>query len=120
VEDPLTRVSVQLRPGDLGIFAADPGALEAELRWGYGAGTLDGAPTWLASRFYGRLSQFDVDARAGTVTLELEHHLAFAYRQPWPPWSDTLQREEFPGDEGLSQLPALARGDITGRWPRRS
>ena len=120
VDNPLTRVSLQLRPESLGIFAGDPGSLEAEVAWGHGDGALQGDLMLLASRFFGRLDRSDTEALTGLVTVELEHHLAFAYRRPLQVWSDEAQRAETAGDAGLSQLPALARGDITGQWPPRA
>ena len=120
VEDPLTRLTLRIRPADLGLFENDPGAVLAEVRWGYGSTALQGTPSFLDARFYGRLERFDVDAFAGVVEVELEHHLAFAYRAAALIWSDERQRAETAGDDGLSMLPALARGDVTGRWPRRA
>ena len=117
VENPLTRLSLQLKPDTLGIFEADPGALAAEVAWGYGASALGGTVTLLSSRFYGRLDRCSVDALNGVVDVELEHHLAFTYRAPRRVWSHKAQQAEYSGDEGLSQLPGLARGDVTGRWP---
>lgn len=117
VEAPLASMELRLKPDAMGIFAGDPGALEAEVRWGYGAAARSGTLTLLDTRYFGRLERHQVVE--GVVVIGLEHELAFAYRQPVEVWSDDRQREETTGDKGLSMLPALAKGDITGRWPGR-
>ncbi len=118
VAAPTTRLTLELRIADIGIFSGDPGALEAEVRWGHGSGALTGSPTLLASRFYGRLSRATL--RDGAVFVELEHYLAALSRLPRRHWSPESQRSEHDGDAGFDGLRRLSKGEVQARWPRRS